>query len=392
MRIADLHRAIPYLFNTKITPLLVGLHGKGKTSFTTQLAQDLDAELLTIRLGTLNDSGDLIGLPAHIFGADGKPTHTVYVAPSFLPVTRNEDGSPKKTILFFDEINRTNKDLIQAVFQCVEKGEQLGPHKLVNTSVIAAANPNTDDYNVMDISDKAFTDRFCHIAFEPTTEEFLAHAKKNFNSPYIEFLSNHTEHIRKKNDPIVIDYIEQSERSAERIARLELAGLPKDLFFEVASGIVGKEAAAAAQAFYASRPEKIDASQILENYDAVREMVLKGNIPQITLALDELKTIIDNFKEEPFNADQIRNVARLTADLPVDVRFNFITELTYITSWSNDELVISRFYDCQEPVMEQVYSEFENLRKLGKLQEIQETSEKMSEAKKSEQSENESSI
>jgi len=383
MRIADLHRAIPYLFKCKITPLLVGLHGKGKTSFTTQLAQDLDAELLTIRLGTLNDSGDLIGLPAHIIGADGKtPTHTVYVAPSFLPVSRNSDGSPKKTILFFDEINRTNRDLIQAVFQCVEKGEQLGPHKLVNTSVIAAANPNTDDYNVMDISDKAFTDRFCHIAFEPTQEEFLAFAKQNFNSPYIEFLRNNPEHIRKKNDPIVIDYIEQSERSAERVAKLELAGLPGDLFFEVAAGIVGKEAAAAAQAFYATRPKKIDATKILDNYSEVQEQVREGNIPLISLALDELKDIMADFKEDPFSATQIDNVALLCLDLPADVRFNFITEITHVTSWANDDLVYERFYSGETELSDKLVQGFAELRKLGKLQEIAEASEKMSEAKK----------
>jgi hypothetical protein len=381
MRITDLHRAVPYLFKCKITPLLIGLHGKGKTSFVTQLAQDLDAELLTIRLGTLNDSGDLIGLPAHILGADGKPTHTVYVAPSFLPVTRDANGNPKKTILFFDEINRTNKDLIQAVFQCVEKGEQLGPHKLVNTSVIAAANPNTDDYNVMDISDKAFTDRFCHIAFEPTTQEFLDHARGNFNSPYIEFLLNNPEHIRKKNDPIVIDYIEQSERSAERVARLEIAGLPDDLFFEVAAGIVGKEAAAAAQVFKASRPKKIDATKILNNYEEVQTQVQEGNIPMISLALDELKQIMADFKEERFAASQIENVTKLCLDLNADVCFNFIVKITHVTSWANDDLVYTNFYEGGTELSAKLINKFEQLRESGVLKELAEKAEQTTEQK-----------
>lgn len=370
MRISDLHRAIPYLFKCKITPLLVGLHGKGKTSFTTQLAQDLDAELLTIRLGTLNDSGDLIGLPAHIMGEDGKPTHTVYVAPSFLPVSRNADGSPVKTILFFDEINRTNRDLIQAVFQCVEKGEQLGPHKLINTSVIAAANPNTDDYNVMDISDKAFTDRFCHIAFEPTQQEFLDYATKNFNSPYIEFLKEHSQHIRKKNDPIVIDYIEQSERSAERVARLEIAGLPSDLFFEVAAGIVGKEAAAAAQAYYATKPQKIDASKILSDYESVRDQVKSSSVPMVNTALDELKDLLMERKEDPILENEIKNIANLCLDLPLDVAFSFIIDITAVTPWSNDNLVGDQFYNGTIPETNALIERFLDARKTGELKQV----------------------
>lgn len=370
MRIVDLHRAIPYLFKCKITPLLVGLHGKGKTSFTTQLAQDLDAELLTIRLGTLNDSGDLIGLPAHIMGEDGKPTHTVYVAPSFLPVSRDSEGNPKKTILFFDEINRTNRDLIQAVFQCVEKGEQLGPHKLLNTSVIAAANPNTEDYNVMDISDKAFTDRFCHIAFEPTQQEFLDYAAKNFNSPYIEFLKEHTQHIRKKNDPIVIDYIEQSERSAERVARLEIAGLPEDLFFEVAAGIVGKEAAAAAQAYYNTKPKKIDAQKIVSEYDSVREQVKSSSVPMVNTALSEVLEIFKDRKEEPILDNEIVNISNLCLDLPLDVSFSFIIDLTAVTSWSNDNLVGEKFYNGTISESKALIDRFLEARKTGELQAV----------------------
>jgi hypothetical protein len=344
MQVKDLKRAIPYLFKTKITPLLIGLHGKGKTSFVSELAQEMDANLLVVRLGTLSDSGDLIGLPAHLQDSLGKAIETIYVAPSFLPVAREGFDNTRKTVLFLDEINRCHKDLIQAIFQLVEKGEQLGPHKLINTHVIAAANPATDDYSVMDISDKAFTDRFCHLAFEPSTQEFLDYGKANFNSPYLNFLSNRPEMIRKKNDLIIIDYIDQSERSAEKICRLELAGLPTDLFLEVASGIVGTEAASAAVAFYLENNVKISGNDIIYNYESVKEKVLKHNMPALALAIDEIEKILIDKKEEPNTQQEIDNFIQFLTDIPADLCIGTIINFAKIESWSNDELVIQNFY------------------------------------------------
>ena len=344
MNVRDLKRAMPYLFKTKITPLLIGLHGKGKTSFVSELAQEMDANLLVVRLGTLSDSGDLIGLPAHLNDSLGKAIETIYVAPSFLPVEREGFNNTRKTILFLDEINRCHKDLIQAIFQLVEKGEQLGPHRLINTHVIAAANPATDDYSVMDISDKAFTDRFCHLAFEPSTEEFLNYAKEHFNSKYINFLANRQEMIRKKNDVIVIDYIDQSERSAEKVARLELAGLPDDLFLEVAGGIVGKEAAAAAVAFYLENNVKIAGRDVIYNYAKVRKDVLKHNMPALALTIDEIEKILIDKKEDPNTQEEIDNFISFLMDIPADLAVGTIINFVKIESWSNDELVIQNFY------------------------------------------------
>lgn len=60
--------------------------------------------------------------------------------------------------------------------------------------------------------------------------------------------------------------------------------------------------------------------------------------------VDILKSIKDR-GEEPFTENEIFNVIEYTVRLPYPIAVNFITELTLISSWSNDKLVQKEFYD-----------------------------------------------
>lgn len=351
MQISDLVKAIPFLFDAKITPMLIGYHGVGKTSVVEQIAKQRNANLVVVRLGQLSDAGDLIGLADFIRDENNRATKTVFAAPEFLPTT----DSGRETILFLDEINRSHKDLIQAVFQAVERGDQLGPHKLVNTKVIAAMNPPSGDYSVLDFTDPAFNDRFCHIKFEPTQEEFLTWARQNSNGGFIDFLFEHRDHIEQGGQaPLTLDFVKPSRRSAVRFQTLINTGLPEELQFEVGAGLVGTEAAAAYINFMRDRPKKIDAMNLLYDYGKVQKQVKEHNMGMLNLAVEEMIEILkldkdtaeSLGKEETMITEQLcKNITQFLLDVPADLAISTIIRLIPVENFTNDEEAINKYYN-----------------------------------------------
>lgn len=338
MKIQDITRSIDFLFQAKITPILRGYHGVGKTSVVEQIAKQRNARLVVVRLGQLSDAGDLIGLADFVRNAEGRAVSTVFAAPEFLPTV--DDGV--ETILFFDEINRSHKDLIQAIFQAVETGSQLGPHKLVNTKVIAAMNPPTGDYSVLDLTDPAFSDRFCHINFEPTKEEFITWAKANQNGDFITFLQEHGGHIEQALDPLSYSDIKPSRRSAIRFQTLLNLGLPSDLRFEIGQGMVGSEAAAAFEAYQKTKPKKIDVEDLLKDFKLVKKQVDEQNMPMLSLASDELMALLA-LESTIITEHNVAQVNLFLLNIPGDLAIANIFNLIKVENFINDDIVINGF-------------------------------------------------
>jgi hypothetical protein len=81
----------------------------------------------------------------------------------------------RKSVLFLDELNRSNLDVRQASLQLV-LNKEIHCHKLpyVNgepTFIVAAINPS-DIYQVDEL-DAALLNRFCHVTLEANTKSFL---------------------------------------------------------------------------------------------------------------------------------------------------------------------------------------------------------------------------
>lgn len=364
MQISDIKKAIPFLFNAKITPMLIGYHGVGKTSLVEQIAQERGANLVVIRLGQLSDPGDLLGLADFVRNSEGRAVNTVFAAPEMLPTK----DTGKETILFLDEINRSHKDVIQAIFQAVESGSQLGPHKLVNTKVIAAMNPPSGDYSVLDFTDPAFNDRFCHIKFEPTKEEFISWARDNTAGELIEFLAEHKEHIETNSNPISLDFVKPSRRSAARFQTLLNTGLPTELRFEVGCGIIGTESSAAFEAYIKSKPKKIDPIAILYDYEKVKDQVRQHNMAMLNIASDDL---VEALKKEDtlITPALITNLTSFLLDIPADLAIANIIRFIPIENFTNDEVTIDHYYN-NNPALIALVSE---QRKAGVVEKVSET-------------------
>ncbi len=99
----------------KISFMLWGATGVGKSESVRQLAGELDAELRDIRLCQKQPT-DIGGLPA----LDHETRQTVFYLPAFL--ASREDG--KAVIWFFDEISLAPDDTRSAVLGILEERRQ----------------------------------------------------------------------------------------------------------------------------------------------------------------------------------------------------------------------------------------------------------------------------
>jgi hypothetical protein len=84
----------------------------------------------------------------------------------------------KHTIFFCDEYNRAPKIVLQAMLPFLIEGI-IHTHRInVKDAIVCACNPPTDDFEVNEVSDKAFLNRLGHIIFKPTHSEYIDFCKK----------------------------------------------------------------------------------------------------------------------------------------------------------------------------------------------------------------------
>jgi len=103
---------IKRLRQLKLSFMLWGATGVGKSECVRQLADELSAELRDVRLCQKQPT-DIAGLPA----LDHENKQTVFYPPAFLASSANENG----VILFFDEISLAPDDTRSAVLGILEE-------------------------------------------------------------------------------------------------------------------------------------------------------------------------------------------------------------------------------------------------------------------------------
>lgn len=231
-------------------PLVKGLHGIGKSESADQYARETDMWFEPLIL-SLMDTGDMLGLP--ITEKVGGMTSTVWAAPSWytnivnaawpnaLPLARLQFEDPelqeavlerigsspvvsrgelnevyclhyrlptdrlqllrqenvryldaRRSVLFLDEFNRANADILNASLQLILE-HRLHSHILPvvdgqETLIVAAINPADGDYSVLEF-DPALLDRFVEIEAIADFKSWLVWAKaKKLNKIVIDFL------------------------------------------------------------------------------------------------------------------------------------------------------------------------------------------------------------
>lgn len=345
MNITQLKQSLPFLVKSGLVPNIIGKHGIGKSSVIAQYAKENGYSFHPFFLGQLSDTGDLLGLPEFDRDKNGKAISTNFIHPAKLP-------KKPRSILFFDELNRASKDLLQAIFQLALEGTIHDYTLPEDSAIIMAMNPATDDYSVLDFADKAFADRFVHINLDPTHEEFHSYMNSRYaNSSVSAFLQQQTKLLEEVDlKPVSLDFVKPSRRSWDRLQKLELTGMPENLFREAGMGIVGTVAMIAYSSWKENQIKIIEGREIIDNYNTVKDRYVgyfknpkTGEAVEIPRT-DIISTVCSNFGEElvkrlkngGLNSEQAQNVVAFLLDTPIENAYATLLPLKSVPEFSTD--------------------------------------------------------
>ena len=281
MNIKETFKALEICRKLGVTANLISTHGEGKSSVVKQYAKQAGMNYTEFRTGQAADAGDLTGLPEFMVmdqydsqgNKIGEYKVTNFVLPAWFPRLEN-------TVVFFDEVNRGAKDILNGVFEAILDKSMKNIAMPNGCQIVAAMNPPTDDYaGTIDFDDKAFQDRFVHIKFAPTFGEFREYMNTKYSgSGFLEFLGENDKLLRSpKLQDFSLGFVIPSPRSWETAFKLEQiydnGCVDKALFLELMMGIVGSEASLAAMNYKETHVGGIKGVDLLENFhtDAVKK-------------------------------------------------------------------------------------------------------------------------
>jgi len=310
MKIGALKESIILCRDAVVTPFIWGHRGLGKSQITEQTAAEHHMGFSDMRLSQC-ESSDLRGLPL----ADRESGITLFLPPADLPQGGMEwdeymerlqiyatlekclgekqlaalltmdptlsehpseavkvlaslghyveaDTIAKKQarlqpmlnegILFLDELNRAQDDVIQAVFQLVLE-RRLGTYTLPSGWHIVCAGNYMEGYSTNGFTDPAFLDRFCHMQLdggELTLEEWVSYMSNRHGNAavdIIEFASQNVDHLDGKIQGELGFSVQPSRRSWEAVVRVQSAiakgEYSEDARMGVIAGLVGHDTA-----------------------------------------------------------------------------------------------------------------------------------------------------
>lgn len=169
--------------NLKISTMLWGAPGIGKSSIVAQVTQDHKIDFVDVRLSQLAPT-DLRGLPV---AEDGI---SKWYPPEFLP--RSGKG-----ILFLDELNMA-PPAMQGVAQQLILDRRVGSYVVPEGWYVWAAGNRKEDRAAVFDMPSPLANRFLHLQVEPDFDSFKAYAlTTNVHEQVIAFLSFRTTLLHK---------------------------------------------------------------------------------------------------------------------------------------------------------------------------------------------------
>ena len=266
-KISVVQESIMLCRSAGVTPFIYGHRGLGKSSIIRQLAEKNKFGFIDLRCSQI-EASDIRGLPDRVNG------RTAYLPPADLPsadmtpeqidielakaidvpvsqlaevvaswdehsetdlVRRGKYAQRKlelqphfeRGILFLDEVNRAQDDVLQSIFELV-LDHRVGLYNLPpGWSIVAAGNYMEGGYRVGGFDDAAFLNRFCHIVLdhgEPTLEEWVSYMGSKYNehaSSVIEFATQDTKHLDGDIKGEMGFSIQPSRRSWEWVTKIQ---------------------------------------------------------------------------------------------------------------------------------------------------------------------------
>lgn len=320
--------------------MLVAKHGVGKSAIVKQAAVETGGDFFDVRLSQC-EVGDIKGLPF----LDEASQRTRFLKPYWWPRDPNSKG-----ILFFDELNRANKDVLQAVFEiCLDRrldGEALPK----GWRVVAAINAS-DDYDVVEL-DPALLDRWFYIDFDPTPKEWMTWATSaGIHPAIVDFIAQNTELLDPKPGAMEAGKVYQSRRSwaqfHDTVQALGLYDSPDEgLLTQITKGWLGAHISIMFPKFLANEFARLKPDDVLDNFEQVRHKVEAAaiDIESIAALSRSITNVLSKRNAATLGVQQRENIKLFMQLLPKDVASQFWLGLLeikplkkIILSWQNDK-------------------------------------------------------
>ena len=311
------------LLPANVSVLIRGDHGIGKSQIVRQLAEHWGLDCIDRRISQMTE-GDLIGLPVLNDGV------TSWCPPDWF---KSACLGPK--VLFLDEINRGTPELEQACFQIILDRE-LNGHKLHPGTRVFSATNNGAAYKVSEM-DPALNDRFFIVDLVPTVEEWLDWAKGpgKVADVITDFISqNHKwlDPAKKNADASQKDTSRRSwARFSEAVTVAELEP-ESEMFFLLATGFVGQNAAVAVHDFAKSQDRRVDPNDVLHSLHLKKGAPIVAKIQKMSQA--ELNALIEKVADltvatcEKLTKAQGTSLSKFMELLPEELKIVLWTSVT----------------------------------------------------------------
>lgn len=252
--------------------MLHAKHGVGKSSVVRQVAEEIAQEtgkpcgFWDVRLSQC-EVGDIKGLPEK----DLKENVIRFLKQEWWPRDQDSCG-----ILFFDELNRASKDVLQAVFEiCLDR--RLDGEKLPDGWRVVAAVNSDDDYDVVEL-DPALHDRWFHVDFDPSTAEWMDWARENeTHAAVVEFINRNQNLLDPPVGNLEAGRVYPSRRSwvafSDTLLGMSLETRDDGMLTQVAKGWLGREIAVMFQKFITNEFSHLRPEEVVDSFSKVKSKV-----------------------------------------------------------------------------------------------------------------------
>lgn len=299
--------------------MLHAKHGVGKSSVVKQVSEELAKELgvefgfWDVRLSQC-EVGDIKGLP----DADKVAKTIRFLKPEWWPRDQDSHG-----ILFFDELNRASKDVLQAVFEiCLDR--RLDGEKLPDGWRVVSAVNSDDDYDVVEL-DPALHDRWFHIDFDPDSKEWMEWAHRNdVHKAVIEFINRNQNLLDPPIGNLEAGRIYPSRRSwvalSDSIIAMNLE-TDEGMLTQVTKGWVGREIAVMFQKFVTNEFSQLTPDDVLDNFDKSSKKIVSAcdDIEVIAALARSVVIEVNSRNANKMKDAQKENLKKFFMILPNDV-------------------------------------------------------------------------
>jgi MoxR-like ATPase len=332
--IPEAEKIIELSFQTGDVVCLIGEAGIGKSQLTKQIAKKHGWDYLAFFAAHI-EREDVVGIPFP--DKDGKE-YSFLTESSIARILR----SKKDTLLVFDEWNRGDKPVMNAIFTVMED-RRFGSVELPDTvHIVACMNPSEGAYLVNEAEkDPAFRRRLCFVAVQANDLVWLRYATGpgKFHSTvtgYIEMKPQALNDTKAREagkqyaNPASWEKVSNTLKALDtQKVDLSQSGDMSKVFHAKCAGHIGNGTATDLLRYIEENCRLILPMDVLKKYKNVRPQVQKyitqGNNDKLTEICEAVSLTL--MSEQPPVKDIGPNVAQFLNDLPTEMATWLVTKI-----------------------------------------------------------------